>query len=207
MAGIDRNEVRARLDGVIAAMKANGVWEIERPADDKLVDMGAFGTRTMAFEQWLRWVFVPTVEQRIAADGPWPRESHVAAQAAREHGWGGGDAIGALVAPLHAFDALFTPPPAITSGASRRSAASTNPSRTRISCAPSVALSNAFRRPRWRCRRRAAVRPRRTFSRRRHPQARTRVLEFPRRDHGTCDRDVPIRRVRSSDSGHGISQR
>lgn len=107
---IDRNEVRARLDAVVAAMRSNGVWDVERPADDAFVDMGAFGTRTMAFEQWLRWVFVPNVEALIASDGPWPDGSSVAAQAAREHGWGGGDAVGALVEPLAQFDRLFTPP-------------------------------------------------------------------------------------------------
>ena len=102
---IDPALVRARLDDVIAAMRASGAWEIERPAADAFDDMGAFGMRTMAFAQWLRFVFVPAIESRLASDGPWPGSSSVAAQAARE-----GDtdpAIAALVEPLAAFDALF----------------------------------------------------------------------------------------------------
>ncbi|HVY44916.1 MAG TPA: YqcC family protein, partial [Minicystis sp.] len=111
MAPVDCNEVRARLDAVVAAMKQSGAWDVARPEEAAFVDMGAFGTKTMAFEQWLRWVFVPSIEARLGAGGPWPNESHVAAQAAREHGFGGSDAVGALVGPLSAFDALFTPPP------------------------------------------------------------------------------------------------
>lgn len=98
-------EVRALLDDVVAAMRDHRVWEVPAPASEDLVDMGAFGMRTMAFAQWLRWVFVPNVERLIATDGPWPSSSQVAAQATRE-----GDtdeAIAALVPALRAFDAAF----------------------------------------------------------------------------------------------------
>ncbi len=87
-------------------MKDSRVWDVPRPADEALVDMGAFGMRTMAFAQWLRWVFVPNVERLIASDGPWPQSSQVAVRAVRE-----GDtdeAIAALVPALGAFDAAFS---------------------------------------------------------------------------------------------------
>ncbi len=102
---IDPAIVRARLDDVIAAMKAGGAWEIERPADEAFQDMGAFGMNTMAFAQWLRFVFVPAIESRLANGGPWPSSSSVAVQAVRE-----GDTdrvIAELVPALSAFDALF----------------------------------------------------------------------------------------------------
>jgi uncharacterized protein YqcC (DUF446 family)/Tfp pilus assembly protein PilF len=102
---IDPKDVRLRLDEVVAAMKESGAWEVERPRDEAFVDAGAFGMRTMAFEQWLRFVFVPNVESLLASNGPWPRGSAVAVQAVRE-----GDTsppIAALVPALHAFDALF----------------------------------------------------------------------------------------------------
>lgn len=101
--------MRRRLDAVVAAMKANGSWDVVRPADGAFADMGAFGTKTMAFEQWLRWVFVPNVEALIASDGPWPASSSVAVQAARESGWGGYDQGNEVGEPLRAFDALFAP--------------------------------------------------------------------------------------------------
>jgi len=102
---IRADEVRARLDAVVAAMKSGGVWDVERPPPAAFADMGAFGMRTMAFVQWLRWVFVPNVEALLATGGPWPKGSAVAVQATRE-----GDTdpqIAALVPALSAFDDLF----------------------------------------------------------------------------------------------------
>ncbi len=99
------DQVRQRLNEVIAAMKAGGCWDAERPADEAFVDMGAFGLRSMAFVQWLRWVFVPNVERLLTSDGPWPASSQVATIAYRE-----GDTdpvVAALVEPLSRFDALF----------------------------------------------------------------------------------------------------
>lgn len=102
---IGTQDVRARLDDVIAAMQREGAWELARPADAAFTDMGAFGGKTMAFAQWLRWVFVPNVEQLLASNGPWPTNSQVAVQATRE---GDTDAVvAALVPALSAFDALF----------------------------------------------------------------------------------------------------
>jgi uncharacterized protein YqcC (DUF446 family) len=102
---LDASAVRERLDDVIAAMKSNELWDVARPLDEAFVDMGAFGMNTMAFEQWLRWVFVPNVEGSIARGGPWPRSSSVAVKATRE-----GDTeprIAALVPALSRFDELF----------------------------------------------------------------------------------------------------
>jgi tetratricopeptide (TPR) repeat protein len=123
---IDPKDVRARLDDVVAAMKKSGAWDIERPPDEAFVDAGAFGMRTMAFEQWLRFVFVPSVEERIASGGPWPGGSMVAVQAVRE-----GDTnplVAELVPSLSAFDALFEPEPEDKDGeASPEAAASASP--------------------------------------------------------------------------------
>jgi uncharacterized protein YqcC (DUF446 family) len=102
---IGPEDVRPRLAAVVAAMKQSGAWEVARPEDAALADMGAFGGKTMAFEQWLRWIFVPNVEGLIASAGPWPEASQVAAVAMRE-----GDtnpAVAALVDALAAFDAVF----------------------------------------------------------------------------------------------------
>jgi uncharacterized protein YqcC (DUF446 family) len=107
-AHIDPAKVRACLDGVIGAMKDAGAWEVERPAEEAFADMGAFGMRTMAFEQWLRWVFVPSVETRLSQDGPWPDESQVGTHALRETD--GNDTLQPLVAALERFDELFHQP-------------------------------------------------------------------------------------------------
>lgn len=109
MGRIDRRKVRARLDDVIAAMKGGGAWEVPCPAKEAFVDMGAFGMRTMAFEQWLRWVFVPSIEGRWAQDGPWPDDSQVGVHAVRETD--GNDVLQPLVTALMRFDELFQKPP------------------------------------------------------------------------------------------------
>lgn len=98
-------KVRKRLDEVITAMHAQSIWDLPRPDDSAFENMGAFGTNTMAFDAWLRWVFVPNVERLIESDGPWPPSSSVAVQAVRE-----GDTdhhIAALVPALSKFDELF----------------------------------------------------------------------------------------------------
>jgi len=106
---IDPVDVQTRLAAVIAAMKRAGAWDVARPADAALVDTGAFGARTMAFEQWLRWIFVPRVEASIASGGPWPGASQVAMQAQREADTN--PTVAALVDALDAFDALFSDEP------------------------------------------------------------------------------------------------
>jgi uncharacterized protein YqcC (DUF446 family) len=98
-------DVERSLQQVILAMKSANLWDIARPKDEAFVDMGAFGQRTMAFAQWLRWVFVPNVERLVASQGPWPSGSSVAVIATRE-----GDtdpAVHSLVESLSDFDDLF----------------------------------------------------------------------------------------------------
>jgi uncharacterized protein YqcC (DUF446 family) len=103
--------IRARLDDVIAEMRKTGVWDApEPPAHEGPI--GAFGQGAgMAFEQWLRHVFVPRVEQMLAAGGPWPAGSAVAAQATREWKmWGEWPEADGLIAALERVDALFGGP-------------------------------------------------------------------------------------------------
>jgi uncharacterized protein YqcC (DUF446 family) len=105
MAKVDEAMVRGCLARVIREMKSQGLWNIERPAAEAFVDMGAFGMKTMAFAQWLRWMFVPNVERLLVVGGPWPHSSSVAVQAMRE-----GDPdehLAALVPALDEFDQLF----------------------------------------------------------------------------------------------------
>ncbi len=101
-------EIRARVDGVIAALKGASVWDVPEPSSEAIAAGGAFGGETMSFEQWLRWVFVPSIEQRLASDGPWPTSSMVAARAVREAD--GNPVLDPVVDALRAFDELFEPP-------------------------------------------------------------------------------------------------
>ncbi len=94
------------IDAIEAEMKRVGIWDVAAPDGPPL---GPFGSENMAFEQWLRHVFVPNVRAAIASDGPWPGSSSVADQAFREwRMYGDWEESEPLIARLRAFDALFT---------------------------------------------------------------------------------------------------
>lgn len=99
------DSIRAKFAEIVAEMKATGTWDIQRPADDAFENMGAFGLNTMAYEQWLRYVLVPTIETRLDSDGPWPPSSSVGGQAIRE--FDGVDSMANLITLLCEFDRLF----------------------------------------------------------------------------------------------------
>jgi uncharacterized protein YqcC (DUF446 family) len=65
----------------------------------------AFAMDTMAFSQWLQFIFVPRVKEIIAESGQFPAQSMVGAQAVRE--FDTQPNAGRLVELLSEFDALF----------------------------------------------------------------------------------------------------
>ena len=76
---------------------------LPEPTAADVANGGAFGAATMAFAQWLRFVFVPIARRRVSA-GDLPGDSSVAAQAVREFD-GFPDATG-LIGMLAEFDAI-----------------------------------------------------------------------------------------------------
>ncbi len=102
--GMDE-EIQKQFEGIVEEMKSAGIWEIARPSDEAFANMGAFGLNTMAFEQWLRWVFVPTIEERLTSGGPWPSSSSVGTMAIRN--FDGQSELDGLVSQLCEFDRLF----------------------------------------------------------------------------------------------------
>jgi uncharacterized protein YqcC (DUF446 family) len=109
--GPDPALVRARLDDVVQALKQASLWDVAEPPPSALAAGGAFGGDAMSFEQWLRWVFVPSVETRLGEGGSWPESSAIAVRAARE--WDGQPGLDPLAEALRAFDALFERDPAV----------------------------------------------------------------------------------------------
>lgn len=98
-------KVRAKYDEIVSEMKAVGIWDVQRPSEDAFENMGAFGLNTMALEQWLRWVFIPSVESKLAIGGPWPQSSSVGIVAIRN--FDGQYELGNLTTKLCEFDSLF----------------------------------------------------------------------------------------------------
>lgn len=97
--------IRTKFDEIVAEMKSEGVWDVQRPEDAAFENMGAFGLNTMAYIQWLRHVFIPAVEARLDTDGPWPSSSAVGTQAIRE--FDGDDRMARLTTLLCEFDGFF----------------------------------------------------------------------------------------------------
>ena len=96
--------VLAQLDRIESEMKRIGMWQNEPLEPDQYDFRAAFASDTMAFSQWLQFIFIPSV--RIAADeNRFPASSNVATQAIRE--FDGVDAASSLIGILSAFDALF----------------------------------------------------------------------------------------------------
>ena len=102
----DAQEIQRRLDAVRTEMRQNGMWEVTKPPPEAFADMGPFGSKTMSFDQWLRFVFVPRLEGLLASDGPWPAKSQVATKAVRE--LDGLPNIDDLVGRLKELDDMFT---------------------------------------------------------------------------------------------------
>jgi uncharacterized protein YqcC (DUF446 family) len=101
----DHAVVAAKIDAIEAEMKRIGLWQSEPLPPEQFVDAGAFGINTMAFEQWLQFVFVPRVRQIVAENGEYPEESQVGVMAIRN--FDGFEEAAELTRMLGAFDALI----------------------------------------------------------------------------------------------------
>lgn len=76
---------------------------LPEPSPDDIANGGPFGMATMAFPQWLRFVFAPIARQRIA-ERDLPASSSLAAHAVRE--FDGQPEATALIDLLAVFDGL-----------------------------------------------------------------------------------------------------
>lgn len=97
--------IRTKLDEIIAEMQSTGAWDVAAPAPEAYQNMGAFGMNTMALEQWLRYVFIPAVQSKLATNGPWPPSSSVGTHAIRN--FDGMNNLARLTTLLCEFDRLF----------------------------------------------------------------------------------------------------
>lgn len=94
-----------KIDAVESEMKRIGMWENAPLPTEAYEFRSAFAMDTMAFSQWLQWIFVPRVRSIIESNGDFPSGSSVATQAVRE--FDGYDEAGDLVGFLSEFDGLF----------------------------------------------------------------------------------------------------
>jgi uncharacterized protein YqcC (DUF446 family) len=99
-----QQNVTRSVDQIEAEMRRIGMWQETPLRPEQLKFKQAFAMDTMAFSQWLQFIFLPRVREAIAANN-FPSESNVGTQAVRE--FDGAPNADHLVTLLAEFDSLF----------------------------------------------------------------------------------------------------
>jgi len=99
-----QQEVPRYADLIEAEMRSIGYWQNQPLRPEQLQFNQAFAMDTMAFTQWLQFIFLPRVRE-AAASNQFPSSSSVGVQAVRE--FDGDPNAGNLVSLLAEFDELF----------------------------------------------------------------------------------------------------
>jgi len=97
--------VEEKLAAIEAEMRRIGMWQSEPLPEAAYTFQEAFAMDTMAFTQWLQFVFIPRVKSILEAQGEFPSSSSIGTQAIRE--FDGYDEAGPLMSLLCEFDGLF----------------------------------------------------------------------------------------------------
>ena len=90
-------------DRIEAAMRGAGMWQTEPLPEEAYQFTQAFAMDTMAYSQWLQFIFLDRIRSIIAERGNFPPKSQVAAQAVRE--FDGFHEASELCSVLSEFDA------------------------------------------------------------------------------------------------------
>jgi len=97
-------EVLGYAELIEAEMRRIGYWQNQPLRPEQMQFKQAFAMDTMAFTQWLQFIFLPRVRE-AAASNQFPSGSSVGTQAVRE--FDGDPNAGNLTTLLAEFDALF----------------------------------------------------------------------------------------------------
>lgn len=80
-----RAALATALEAVEAQLQRMGWWETQPPPPERMQFRQPFGMDTLAFSQWLQWVFVPAARSMVAGERPLPPSSMLAPHAVREY--------------------------------------------------------------------------------------------------------------------------
>jgi len=98
-------KIKTKIEQIENEMKRIKLWQEEPLPPEQYDFRQAFAMDTMAFSQWLQFIFIPRVQQLVESKGPFPSESNVGVQALRE--MDGFYEANELVRMLSEFDQLF----------------------------------------------------------------------------------------------------
>lgn len=97
--------VKEKISQIEAEMRRIGLWQ-EEPLPEEAYDYTlAFAKDTMAFHQWLQFIFIPQVRELAENYEQFPKKSQVGISA--KHVFEGWQQADRLVAMLKEFDSFF----------------------------------------------------------------------------------------------------
>ncbi|MBS1542827.1 MAG: YqcC family protein [Bacteroidetes bacterium] len=109
-APIRYEKVAAAAARIRVELKRLGRWRDEPMPEEAFRDMGAFGSKTMTYEQWIQFVLLPNIDSIIADEADLPEESNLAVYGVRY--FDGDPDAGPLVDLLNELDQVVNGTPA-----------------------------------------------------------------------------------------------
>jgi uncharacterized protein YqcC (DUF446 family) len=97
--------VLTKANEIEAELKRLNRWSETPLPEEKFENMGAFGSETMAFEQWIQFVLIDRIHEIVKGEGAFPSESNVGVYAVRE--FDGDLEAGTLIQLLSELDAMI----------------------------------------------------------------------------------------------------
>lgn len=83
-----------------------GLWAQQAPSTEALASQQPFCVDSLAFEEWLQWIFLPRLKSMLEANAPLPTASGIAAMAEQVF-VGRALEVKGLIAALEEFDRLI----------------------------------------------------------------------------------------------------
>jgi len=102
-------KVASEADLLEAELKRLGRWTENPLPDECFENMGAFGSNTMSFENWLQFILMPRIREIVEEKSDFPASSHMAPYAIRY--FDGDTAADTLREILEAIDQLINDKP------------------------------------------------------------------------------------------------
>jgi uncharacterized protein YqcC (DUF446 family) len=102
-----RNEIAAQLIELEAGLRQLGLWSGDVRSPESLVSDQPFAVDVLEMEQWLQYVFLPTLYNLLKQDAPMPEQCAIAPMAEETLGKNP-IPCKALIATLRDLDRLIT---------------------------------------------------------------------------------------------------
>jgi uncharacterized protein YqcC (DUF446 family) len=103
--GTTREKIQVKIAEIEHEMKRIGYWQSDPLRPEQYQFRMAFAMDTLAFSQWLQFIFIPRVKSMLETGEKFPRDSQNGAQAVRE--FDGDDVAQGLVALISEFDEII----------------------------------------------------------------------------------------------------